>query len=363
MLIMKYHLLFLLSMITVNAHLQSELNWGIEVKPKYGFLLAKRGVIGHLPQAHTYGGEASFVIHTNGRKKWHKMYNYPTIGLTVFSASVGNNDILGIYAGTYGFIEFPFVKKKVYHLYGKIGGGLGYGSKVYDPLENPKNAVVSSHVNALICFGLQNKFVLNRHHLLFGIDLTHFSNGCFKLPNIGINMPFLSLGYGYRLKTTDIESIEKVSLPFRKLLYGVSGTFSAKEVPPTGQGPSPVFGVSFFSRYFFRPKVGCELSLDVVSKQAVLEKYQPDLEKTQLDIIQVGLYAGYLLPLDRFHFVIGMGTNLRDKYQPESFFYHRIGVRYYFENGLHLNAVLRSNWAVADFTEWGIGYTFNYKSK
>lgn len=358
---MKYRLLLFLCLISVNAHLQTKLNWGFEIKPKFGFLVAKRGVVGHLPQSHTYGGEASFVVHTNGSKKWHRSYNYPTIGLTVFSASVGNNEILGIFTGSYGFIEFPFAKTDSYKLTGKIGGGMAYGSKIYDPVSNPKNTVISSHLNALVCFGLQNRFVFNHHELVLGVDLTHCSNGCFKLPNIGINMPFVSVGYGYRMKTTDVEKIEKEILPYKRILYGVFATYSGKEVYPTGQGRSPIYGISVFSRCFFKPKAGFELSLDIVSKQVLLQKYQPDLEKDQIDIIQVGLYAGYLLPLDRFHFVLGMGVNIRDKYQPESLLYHRIGARYYFDNGIHLNAVLRSNWAVADFTEWGIGYTFNYR--
>ena len=65
--------------------------------------------------------------------------------------------------------------------------------------------------------------------------------------------------------------------------------------------------------------------------------------------------------MDHFHFVLGMGVNVIDKFQPEGRFYHRIGMRYYLNNGISLNAVLRSNWAKADFAEWGIGYTFNYK--
>ena len=56
-----------------------------------------------------------------------------------------------------------------------------------------------------------------------------------------------------------------------------------------------------------------------------------------------------------------MGAYFKDKYQPESTFYHRIGMRYYFKGGWHANLVLRSNFAKADFVEYGIGYTFNYK--
>ena len=53
-----------------------------------------------------------------------------------------------------------------------------------------------------------------------------------------------------------------------------------------------------------------------------------------------------------------MGIYLKDKYQPEDFLYHRVGMRYVFENGININLVLKSHWARADYTEFGIGYSF-----
>jgi hypothetical protein len=79
--------------------------------------------------------------------------------------------------------------------------------------------------------------------------------------------------------------------------------------------------------------------------------------------LQIGAYAAYLVPLDRFHFVFGMGAYIRDKYSPEDPVYHRIGARYYLKNGIIFNLTLKSHFARADYLEYGIGYTFNYKVK
>ncbi len=358
----KTGLLLIFVLLLISNSVQCQLDWGIEVKPKIGLLIGKRAVVGDLPRAHPFAGEVSFVIHTKGEKLWHKHYVYPTVGVTAFAASVGNNNVLGNFYGSYGFIEFPFVKEAHYQFTGKIGSGLAYTSHVYDPLIDPKNSVVSAHVNALICFGLQNRFVFDRHQIILGIDLTHCSNGSYKVPNIGINMPYISLGYGYRFRKSEVLTKHHSVLPYRKILWGLTGIISSNDNYPTGQNHAPVYALSGFARYFFRPKVGAEMALDVNSEQLTL-RYKPEISKTQLDIIQVGVYAGYLLPLDRFHFVLGMGVNVRDKYKPESLFYHRIGMRYYLDNGIHLNVVLRSNWAKANYTEWGIGYTFNYRNK
>jgi hypothetical protein len=355
--------LFYFLIIGVSNQFSAQLNWGIEVAPKFGFLIGQRGEIANIPRSHTLASEISYVIYTNGQKKWHKTYGFPNIGVTLFNASVGNREILGNFSGSYGFIDLPLLKTKRFQLCAKLGSGLAYTSKVYDPIINPKNAVISAHVNALVCFGLKNKFMINpNQQLILGVDLTHCSNGAFKVPNIGINMPFLSLGYSYRFKTTDYNQEEEKKLIFNKFYYGVTGILSSKEIFPTGQGSSMIYGLSLFTRRFVQPKAGIEFSMDIISKQSIL-KYKPEIQKTQTDLIQVGLFSGYLLPLDRFHLIIGMGMNVFDKFQPESFLYHKIGMRYYFDNGIHLNAVLRSNWAKADFAEWGIGYTLNYTTK
>ncbi len=357
---MKFLLILFSFCFIFEAHLQSTIDWGIEAKPKFGFLVAQRGEVAHLPTSMAFGGEVSFVIQTSGKKLWHQKYNYPTIGATLIGLSVGNKEILGNFFGSYAFIEFPFIKTKRYQLTGKLGNGLGYGTKIYDPITNPKNSVVSTHLNALVCFGLQNRWTFDKSHFVFGIDMTHFSNGAFKVPNIGINMPYVSFGYGYRFNNVEKVNVLKSNLPFKKIVYGLNLVYSHKEIFPTGHGKSKIYGISTFARYFFNSKVGTEVSLDVVSKQVIF-KYKSEIVKNQLDVIQIGIFTGFLLPLDRLHLITGMGFYVRDKFQPESFLYHRIGMRYYFDNGIHLNAVLRSNWAKADFVEWGIGYTFNYR--
>jgi hypothetical protein len=117
-----------------------------------------------------------------------------------------------------------------------------------------------------------------------------------------------------------------------------------------------------FARYFGPRKAGFEGGFDIISKQAILD-YKPEIEKSQWDILQLGVFAGYLLPLDQFHFVFGMGAYIKDKYQPEDPVYHRVGMRYYFKNGLNAQLQLKTHWARADYVEWGVGYTFNYRSK
>ena len=151
-------------------------------------------------------------------------------------------------------------------------------------------------------------------------------------------------------------------MPFKKWLFGVTLIGSSKETFPTGGKQYPVFAVSTSFRWFSKPKVGVEVAFDVISKQVIFN-YKKEIQKTQWDILQMGLYIGYLVPFDNLHLTIGMGTYVKDKYQPEDFMYHRVGMRYYFKNGINTQIILKSHWARADYVEWGIGYTFNYVKK
>lgn len=347
-------------LISMPSFSQSDREWGLEYRQKIGFLAAHRGVMGHLAESHALAGELSYFQQTKGRKQWHAGCNFPIIGFTVFGGGVGNNDILGTYWGSYGFVEFPFVKSKHFEFLGKLGSGVGYGTKVFDMDENPKNVAMSTHINALICIGLRGGFIFNRNKITLGLDMTHFSNGAYKVPNLGVNLPFVSIGYARTIRKTLMDSlILPNELPYKKWLFGITAIASAKETFPTDGKKYPVFGLNASFRWFSKPKVGFETAFDFISKQAIMN-YKPTIEKTQWDIFQMGVYMGYLLPLDRLHFAIGMGVYVKDKYQPEDFLYHRIGLRYYFNNGLNAQVLLKSHWARADYVEWGIGYTFNY---
>lgn len=360
---MKNLLVILLLGVTISALSQSQKEWGLEYRQKLGFLAAHRGVMGHLPNSQALAGELSVFFVPKGRKQWQGQCGFPYLGATLFGGSVGNNQILGTYWGAYGFIEFPFVKTKRFEFLGKLGSGLGYTAKVFDYDENPKNVAMSTHVNALICIGLKSHFNFGRNKLTFGIDMTHFSNGAFKVPNLGVNLPYFSLGYARTIRNAQLDSmIVPNVVPLRRWLFGVTAVTSVKEIFPTGGKKYPVLGLNASWRWFAKPKVGYEGSIDIISKQAILD-YKPEITKSQWDILQIGLYAGYLLPLDQFHFAIGMGVYVKDKYQPEDFVYHRVGMRYYFKNGINAQVILKSHWARADYVEWGVGYTFNFNKK
>ncbi|AEA44734.1 hypothetical protein Fluta_2754 [Fluviicola taffensis DSM 16823] len=363
---MKLVMLFFLLPIVLFGQESKKDSWEFSVKGKSGFLAAHRGTMGHLAKDRLLAGEFSFYKRVRS-KSWSSDYRNPYVGITLYGSNLGNRDILGYGFGGYGFVEFPWTRSEKFVLTSKVGAGLGIITKVYNKDSNPKNVPMSSYVNALICLGVQGKwYVKPNHGLMLSLDMTHFSNGASKVPNLGVNMMFVGLGYSYTVankepKVVDARTFQHVPF-FKSWNVSLVGILSEKQIFPTGGKRYPVFALSGMLYKQFKPKVGMEIALDVISKQSIFN-YREYIPKTQGSIIQVGAYLGYNVPLDRFRFVLGMGAYLRDRYDQDGRFYHRVGMRYQCENGLLFNLVLKSNWAKADYVEYGVGYTFNYKAR
>ncbi|MEY4659507.1 MAG: hypothetical protein RJB36_1273 [Bacteroidota bacterium] len=352
---------------------QSFAQSGFEVRGKVGFLAAHHAGMAHMPKQLAVATELTYFKRLTDNYIWQKSYRQPLVGSTLFIGSVGNNEILGRYVGVYGFAELPVIKYKKYRMDWKFSTGIGYTNKPYDPVSNPKNVAIGSHLNALMCFALKQTFGFRNSAITLSMDMTHFSNGAFKVPNLGINLPYLSLGYqhyiiGIKKKATrDYEVIKKDAvyqikprpmknfLTYQQWQLSLNGIFTAKETMPIGGKKYPVYAGSISLRRYGSYKSGLEVNLDVLSKQALLN-YEPMVEKSQLDILQLGLSASYILPLDRFNFVYGAGVYIRDKYRADGPLYIRLGCRYYVTKNISAVFGLKTHYAKADYLEFGLSY-------
>lgn len=330
---------------------------------KSGFLVAHHSTMAHLPKSNITAFELGFHKPLSLKKAWHSWYKKPIVSFNLYASNLANNAILGQAIGSYCSIGFPFARSRNHFLLGRLGAGLGYLTKHFDQHSNQKNVAIGTHVNALIQLGLRGVFQMNKsNQLIYQLDLTHFSNGAYRVPNLGLNMFFVGLGFAHSFSTKRITSKSGLDVfPRNKYWYGnVTGIFSHKEIYPTGRVGKPVYALSISAKRIGLKKAGVEFALDVISKQILFE-YKSYVPKTQLSILQMGFYTGYILPLDQLHFILGMGVYFKDRYNPDDALYHRVGMRYCFKNGITLNLLLKSHWAKADYVEYGLGYNFQLK--
>lgn len=357
---MKQLLSLLIFVISSTTALTQQTNWSVEGKWRSGFLLAHRGVMGHLATQHAHGIELIAIKRASGKKAWHGAYGHPDFNFHLYYGGVGNVKVLGNYLSLYSTMSYPLFQNNHWRLNLQVGGGLGFTNKIYDPILNPKNVAMASRIFAIMNVGVQAKYTFDKNTIGLGLDLMHFSNGGSKLPNLGLNLPYLNVSYARSINQQNAVAPDQVkAFQQRRFFYGISAIGSMKQVYPTGSKIYPVFALNLHARSILKPKMGWELALDIISKQSLIG-YRPDIDKTQWRMLQIGVYAGYILPLDRFHYHFGVGTYLKDYYKADEPIYIKIGGRYYFDNGLHWQFALKTHYGKADYIEVGIGYSFNY---
>lgn len=337
---------------------ESRSNIGIELRQKTGFLLPHRSIMKHLVQGHSLGGEISLIYQTNGTEEWHQSFNNPRYGFSAYFSDFGFKEVLGVAYGAYMFGELPFIKQNGWNFSGKKGAGLAYVTEIFDQHENPKNNSISTHLNILLVLGLNVSKQFNQSELSLSLDMTHISNGGAKMPNLGLNVPYLSLGYTHFLKP--LKFSDNNSSDFSKYLISdhwsmnVAGVGSAKQVYPTGGDNYLAVGLGFYAQKRFKRKVAAEFGLDFMLNQSHTRFAPPSA--TQMDVLQVGLYTAYVLPVNRFSFVLGIGGYLKNNLGTDGFIYNRFGARYSLSDHWVVNMTIKSHWGRADYFEYGLIY-------
>lgn len=344
----------------LNAFAQKvQRNYGIEVSPKIGFLIPHRATMGHLLQGHSKGFELSALIQTDGRKQWHHDYLFPKGGISFYYSDWGNREVLGSGFGLHGFITLPFIKKKGWSFSSRLGAGIGYATKVFDQVKNPKNNALGTHLNSLVFIGAEIEKQFKQSSISLGADMTHFSNGAVKVPNLGINIAYVSIAFTYYFKELEqqleatIERFESDN-PSKWKLYSEL-IVSTKQIYPTGGRNYGILGISNFAQYQFKPKCVVEGGLDAVYNQSIIEEKNIG-DFTTKDNFQLGLYGAYVLPIHKLQLLLGMGGYLVNPVNPNGVVYHRFGSRFKIGKRLYANITIKAHWAKADYFEYGLIY-------
>jgi hypothetical protein len=355
-----HRLLVFLCIVSNLVHSQQEdYSVGIEIKGKAGFLLPHRPVMHHLLQGHSIAFEGSYVLQTNGSKEWHQAFRFPRWGGTLFLSDFGNPEQLGWASGAYLFGELPIFRSNKFALMAKMGGGVGYVSKKYDLETNPKNNSIGSHINSLIVIGMNLNYQLNQSEISLGLDMTHLSNGATKLPNLGINVPYLSLGYTRYLNELKFDNEEKpVSKHIAELnqwQLNVMGILSSKQIYPTGGRNYLVSALGIFGSRKFSRKAGLDVGLDIIYNESIKYRFEEE-EFSDMEALQVGIFAGYFIPINRLRVLLGMGYYAKNNINPDGPVYHRLSTRYKLNEKWNIHFGIKSHWGRADYFEFGVFY-------
>lgn len=330
-------------------------SWSI--RSDYGFLIAHRPALQPLQESHILGLEISIGKISAGENEWERDFLNPARGLTLAFFDLGNTTKLGNGIALYPYIDFPLNKKSDGRLLFRYGIGLGWIEKIFNSSDNYKNAAIGSHINGVIHLGLHfEKRITPLSSADVGAAITHFSNGAFKIPNLGINVATFNLTYIRFFG--DKKIINKIPLVQKERIkeWSVYVAGGLKKIYPP-EGKQYQAGVVSFShsqsiqnRSFWSAGIDAffDNSLSVRITNANLES------KGFSDDLRLGFFGGYEIRTGKTGLLFNMGYYLFSRWKEDGAIYHRICIRQHFGK-LFLCLNLKTHYARADFVEFGIG--------
>lgn len=326
----------------------------------YGFIIPHRAIMRNIISGHVPAIELYYERPTNGSKQWQRLHNYPTIGVTLYRANLGNEEQLGAATGLFPYIIFPIgSQEKTFRPSFKVGTGLGYIEKRFDQENNHQNTTIGSHLNALIQLQSQVEFDIGRFNGAVGLSFTHFSNASARVPNLGINVPGaqFSLGYAFQVgssNTTDDPDIEWTP----RNRFFVVGSSGFKETYPAGGVKYMAYALQGMYMRDFSKKSSYNVGIDVMYNSSLVFRWEQD--NPELDnnfaMTQIGLNGGWTYRVGDFDITLQTGIYLLSKFKTDGATYNRIGYRWHFSDKYWVGTRLKTHGPKADYFEIAFGY-------
>lgn len=347
----------------------------------FGFVAPHRDIMKHLVRGHAYGFSLYKEIQTRGSvPAWHMHYARPSTGIELAFYDLGNPVQLG-----YGIVPLYYVRlllnvPRDFNTSGavrsdtklpqprlrhelRLGIGPGFLTKVYDMETNPKNFASASAVNAGLMLHYSVGVKLTNHlRLHAGLRAAHWSNGSFKMPNLGINLVTLNTGFTWHPRGVPDVQRRYRAQEARYWLNTSTLSVGIKEIFPPGGNKYLTYTLNHHLERDISNKVRLGVCADLfyITANRVLMARAGMSEVSTTDMVQAGLAATWGLKFGLFDVNFMMGAYVRDRYKGNGDIYSRYGIRRQFgkANGRKwvTSLMLKTHAAKADHFEIGIGY-------
>ncbi|MFM7015254.1 MAG: acyloxyacyl hydrolase [Bacteroidota bacterium] len=353
-------LLISIYLLTISTNAQTNQKWSATGKFGDGFIVAHRPSVVHVLQKHSRSFELDYTYKTSRKKGWEELYNFPEIGIGYQYFDLGNPQELGTAQGLFGLIKFGLLERKKAILKVHLGLGIGYISRPFNLIDNYKNLLAGSHLNATITSGLEYCIKISeKTNFITGINLTHYSNGGSKVPNMGINLAALNLGIKYHFFPTINEPKDTFSI-IRKQSFEMVSAVGFKQIYPPS---SPNYVVGIFTADYIWPvknksmiTAGADAFIDKSHKAYLLR--DSIITKGAEGYLRSGIHFGYGLQVGKCSGILQTGYYFYNPFDIDGHIYSILSFRYHINEHVFACFNLKSHYARADYFQYGIGYHF-----
>lgn len=350
-------LLHLITVVKVFPQATSSSPYTFNLRYQYGIVMQHSILMAHLANQRPMGFEADVYKTTSGEHLWERIHKYPLTGVAFQYFKMDRDKPLGDCFSLVMYYGKNFLQTRKSALGFRIGTGPGYIERRFNRFTNYKNNLISSRLNFTLYGRLDYTFAITENwNVQAGIGLVHYSNGATKVPNQGINIPNLHIGFAYtpgKVVKRLHDSIPEFK-PQTQLHLTLAGGF--KQVYPV---EGPTYFISTLSAYVNRTinhKSGLNLGTDLFFDGS--NKHYADSAGTGRMYYKWGITGGHELFIGKVSLLTQLGFYLYDPLKLERSFYQRIGVKYYFRKNIFAAANVKLHIAKANLVEWGVGVKF-----
>ncbi len=351
---------FLLScLLPICSVAQDRGPWTIGTRGAVGFMAPHHKGLWVMVDRHARAGELYLQRRYSGAHAWHGNYLRPGWGLSALWLDAGV-DRLGPAVRLITYLELPLVEPGAWQFSTRIGWGLGLVRDPFDRVENYKQYAIGGRLNLAAQWALDLRRSFGRHSMDLGVAIDHLSNAGMKQPNLGINVPSVSLGYAYRLGAQDLRTLRPDSTWKQKGRTRVHARANVgwNEVYPLESGRRAVFSLSASAYRRISAKSAIGLGVDLFNKGTVSLMDTALAGRGRAAFSQLGIHVGYSLLFGDMALYYELGAYLATPVQERAPMYTRVGLRQHFTPRLFANLSLKSHFFVADHFEIGLGYRF-----
>lgn len=332
---------------------------GITVSGVGGYLWAHHGEVDNL-KAHIYGATVGFKHKYHSHKHWHRIFNGPSWGINVYAVYLGKPDILGSVIGILPYIEFPLHKRNRWEFSLRGSSGIGYITRPFDLRTNVANRTIGSNLNGHMgLHGVLNFNMGSFTELNIKAGLTHFSNGNFMMPNLGINLPDVHIGFTRYLWRTKPVEPEPDNLDTSKYEWVASVSLARKQTDyiVVHNVTAVIAGIKYLRALSLKNKLGAGLDMYYDPGNFYVDaRTNPNPSKSFGNALEIGIKASHELRMGPVMLITDLGAYLYNKNAVKGRIYERIGFGYQLNKQLTIYTALKAHFARADYFEWGISY-------
>lgn len=333
-------------------------DFSIGARAGYGYLIAhhdnlKRMVDGHIPSI-----ELFYERVVSGKREWHHTYKSPSWGVAFLAADLRAPELGNAFRLT-PYLLLPLTLNDNQSLDLRFGWGLGAVTHPFEKESNYKGHAIGSTFNVHMLLALEYRRHFGRTCLGVGLGIDHLSNGAFRVPNLGINLPAVQFsvrqGFGTRAVPDTVRAEIVADRSTRIMGYATVGV---KETFPVNSGKHMTYALVIAGMKPMGKKIAIEGGLDVFHNTSLEQRALEDGQEPPGTLTQVGVHVGGGLLLNRLTIVWQAGAYVFNVFNEDGAVFNRVGFRHALGRKWLVNFTLKTHLATADHFELGFGYRF-----